>query len=541
MRPPLAVRLENSRTSRHIETELIGDLTFASQVPGGFSTCRLTLARPLTPQPADMGLYTKVTVYDTRDGRPVWDGWMTDPGRGKEPNGALWDVVAEGPAAHADDAPQPMVYIDTRIEPWARADDVTRGATLETRGGIGETPAVLMQFPQGLGVVLNSRVTDRYPHLIGSGQNIGRLRLDFTSGATDANWTAQWVARTAALVGVTAAGLTMTTGNQTLLARRGTEISDARQIADFRLLRSPGGTVTIGSDIVWINVTNLTVMPTLYTSAGAEIVTGYGNDYLTPDQIVNDLLGRVFRLYDPTTISTASAVHIDQLAYESGVTGGGVLRDLMAADPAMYWAAWERTASGKYAFEWKPWPTTPTLRADVSGGFTNPGSGESLINTAYVRWTSAAKGVRWTVYTQNNPTLTAAGRTRSVVVDLGSEAGTQTMADNAGAAALRNGLWPTNNGTLTVTKPIADIATGQLIQPWQLPRLAGRLIKVADVDAPADALNTSDRDGFTTFRLAGASYSARANAATCVLDQYDNTVSAALQRQAVALARLRRP
>lgn len=544
----VGVQVTSPSGGRRVDADLVGGVRYAAAAPRGFTTCSFTLSRPLRLLPADAEPFVDVTVTDRVTAEVLWNGWIEVPGRGNDRGIELYDVVAVGGAAHAFDNEQPLIYVDGRWSEWERVDDFGAGAAaqLDSTGGASEAPGLRMFFPRGTVLAANGRLTVRYPHLVPAGQRVGRLAAVWVAG-TAPTYQQQFVVRTAALAGVNAAAQTWSLSTQTLVARLGTEIpaSSNYQFGDYRAIIPGGGTVS--NDVNYSLTSLLRIIASRYTQAGAELVTAadYPINTVLPHQVVADLLGRpgLLPLYDGAgaSIAAASTVAIEQLAYESGVQPGQVLADLMDIDPAFYWAVWERGPTGRYRFEWATWPTTPTVYADARVTFSAPSSTADLIDTVRVLWKDQRGAKRWSTYTRPNALLTAARRSRSRTVDLGSEAGSQGQADAAGAAALDAGQAPRNNGRCVIRTPVLDILTGRSVAPRELPRLAGRLMRLPGVEGRQDALNPSDRDGVSVFRMAEVEYDDGAGEATVTLDSYEGSVVAALGRLSKQTTRVRRP
>lgn len=544
---PVTVRLSGPRVERHVDEELVGGVKFSAAVPRGFLECSFTLRRPVRILPGDTDAYVNVTIYDRRTGETLWDGWLEVPGRRRDGVIEIAEVRAVGPAAHATDNQRPLIYVDGRYSEWERATDTAVGtvampaAQVSTTGGAGDTPGLRSLYPRGLVVPANGYVTMRYPHLVTAQQQVGRVDHTHISG-TQPVWQNQ--IRTFPSLGtpVTATGQTWSTASQSQSATRGGTIGLTDTYVDLRTINATGGTVA--NDVTWTLSTLLRVQAARYAASGAALnaSSDYATSYLLPHQVIADLLGRpgLLPLYDGTfaRVSAASTVQLQQLAYEKGIDPAGVLADLMEADPAFYWAAWERSrTTGKYRFEWASWPTTPTIYGDGRDGFDAPSSAADLYDVAWVNWQDELQRNRWNRYTSSAPLLAAAGRSRSRVVDLGSQAGSPTQAAAAGASALAAGRWPINNGTWKVRRPVLDLTTGRSVYPWQLPKLAGRLVRLADVEARPDVLNASSRDGQSTFRIAQVEYDDVAREAICVLDTYAGDVAAAIARLSRQVAR----
>jgi hypothetical protein len=526
---------------KHLTREIVDDVVYSATGVGGFEACTFTLPRPLTEYRRDVDPYVAITVADPATGEVLWDGWLTNPGKGSERGADLWDVTAVGPRAHANDLPQPVIYVDTRLDQWERVEDFSASgipnATVDYTGGTGETPGLRVGFARGLQAPPGASVSVRYPHIAASGQGIGRAQVVHFEGLTTGNANLDLVMRLANLSGVIAETQTWNVSPQSLDGA-----GASYRYVDWRARLTVGGTV--GTDVTYAQASSMLVKGTRVDASGHPLTatSDYSGDYVTCQQVIADLLGRMLPLYDGVgaVVDPSAAAHIQQLAYENGADAAQILTDLMAQAPSHRWAAWERNETGRYRFEWVPWDTTPTIYAPAAK-LTSPGSAADLYDTVKVRWVNAQKKVSWATYTQEHPLLAAAGRHRTKLVDLGSETGSADAAASVAAATLADGLWPTNNGTVTITAPVVDMVLGRTVHPRELPRYAGRLIRLRDVEGWTSTLNPSDRDGAAVYRMAQVSYSARDRAATVTLDAYEDTIEAALVRLGRLQSRLRRP
>jgi hypothetical protein len=140
-----------------------------------------------------------------------------------------------------------------------------------------------------------------------------------------------------------------------------------------------------------------------------------------------------------------------------------------------------------------------------------------------VRWTAANGRARSTRVTQAQTDLDNAGLTREALVDLGDNAGSSANATQAGTKFLADHNSPPNAGTLTISKPVLDLVSGRTVMPWEL--VPGTLIRVRGVLPRVDALNATDRDAVTVFRVLSVEYSASTNTARLELDSYPRSLA----------------
>lgn len=536
---PLDVVLSDAQgRERHVGAEVLGDLTFRSTVPGGFASCSFTLPRPLRLSSWEVQPFVKVRVVDRRNGLVVWQGRLEQPGRSAGGgDGEVRQITAAGTAAHARDLTLPVVYVDRRINVWERVEaQIQPGVTTFEQNFSVTTPTpahLLLGFSRGAVLTASSRVVCRYPHLLNTAQAIGHYACSLIDGKTDATYRHELVGRRVNLGAAGAAVLDATTFSTVQQDRAVVqEGSGTYDQPEFRINFTGTSGTAVADDTSWTRFGVPVIVPTRKNAAGVELGPGsgvYALSTVTTQQIVQDVLGRFLPLFDGAGASVAaSAFAVESLAYEDSTTAERVLADMMLLEPAYRWAAWEDTSAGKARFVWDVWPSAVAHDLDVAGlGFSSPGAVADLYNEVRVRYVDRNGRITGVTRTVNSPLLTAAGVTRRGFLDLGSEAGASSaQAVRAGDAFLEAHRYPTNNGTVTLRRAVADATTGRLLQPWEVR--PGVLIRLRGVQPSIDALNASDRDGATVFRVAETAYSARDNAVTLALDSYGSSVARAL-------------
>lgn len=530
---PLSVTLQTPRGVRRVTKEL-RDLRFRESVPGGFASAVAPLDRPLTLQPDEIAYYGQLTVVDSRNGDIVWDGRLEDPARSVGADGQVWELAALGPSAHVHDRTVPLIYVDGDLGSLTRAANSNPGG----RDSVADdpdsgNPAIMLQFPTGMSITTNDRVTVRYLRINSAGQKLARIAVTVDAGRSDTAMQRQIIAST----GPGGAADTVASVNfSTLPATAGgvvvTNFADGRDTVDLRINRS-GAALVVPDDTFWASLRSLTIRAMLKDAEGNDITTGYSANSVLAHEVVADLLGRLLTEFDGGTATVATTTHaITRLAYPDGVTAGKVFDDLMLFEPDFYWAAWERRlTSGKHRFEWTQWPTEVRYEATAEDGYDSVGSADGLYDAVRVRWRDSNGEIRTTRVTQTVPELTVAGITREAFIDLGDEVGSGANATRAGQQFLIQHLSAPNAGRLTVARPIMDHILGRPVMPWEIH--AGHLIRVRGVLPRVDALNATVRDGATVFRIRAKEFTAARAAATVELDSSPLTV-------AHALAQLRR-
>ncbi|MDG4792020.1 hypothetical protein O7626_40100 [Micromonospora sp. WMMD1102] len=530
---PLAVRLSTARGEAHI-TRRLRDLSWRITAPGGFASITMSLHEPIAGQPDWLAYYGRAYIYDQRTGAVLCEGRLEDPGRSAGPDGQVWDLVAVGPAAHARDRHVPLIYVDRSLERWIPRDGGSAHPKADRRADVdaSDNPVLRFQPPTGTSWAQNRTGTMGYPHLRYAGLKLGAFNASGTCGANTTNWRWQQVTRTPAGVGTVARDVAFTAPS----------ISTSQRVAslsfpagddwvEMRVLQQNASAQT-PSDAIWCTFGDLYVMQVLVNESGTELYEpafDYPDGYLTADQVIRDLLGRLLPQYDgPRATIAATSYQIRELAYPDGVDAATVLDDLMRLEPAYLWEALESNAAGKHRFNWRQWPTEVRYEADVGdAGYDAPGSADGLYNEVTVRWRDATGQTRTTRVTQSVPELTAAGLTRSPKpLDLGDEVGSSTEATQAGQQFLAEHRAPPNGGRLRLSRPVLDLMAGTRVAPWEVR--PGYLIRVRGVLPRPDALNATTRDGVTVFKIASTEFRASDATATLELDTFAPSTARAL-------------
>jgi hypothetical protein len=522
---PIGIRLVNSATDVRIE-EQVRDLTFRSSIPGGFASATISLDRPLSLAPPELELFTSVYVYDTRNAETLWEGTLEDPGRGSSTSGEIWELSAIGPAGHAKDAFAPYIFIDRSMDRWQRSGYSTVTAATDNVETTVFTPALQVSAEDGTPIPTTWRGDWIYRSLFYTGQRIGRLGFAHTDGKNDANFRVGIVGRTGA--GAETYNVTQAWSIAGTIASVNVGSGTWPTAADVVSIRTQRDTSsTTGDSSTWSWVYNLAIRAQLLNADGTTNTNpaSYAVDWFEPVLAVADLLGRFLPRYDGANADLqGSGAIIDQLAYPDGASPAEILDDLMVYEPAYYWAAWETNPlTGKYRFEFVPWPTTVRYEATTFDGFNSPGSAADLYNKVVVRYLDPDGEIR--AFTQ---TQTVAGLTwdRTFYIDLSDETGSDTNAATVAANFLEEHRYPPNAGTLTVARPILDNDTGRMVYPWEIK--PGGLIRVSGVVPRVDSLNPSARDGVTVFKVVSVDFSTSTGSATLELDSYSRTVARAL-------------
>lgn len=522
---PLAVRIGDRHVTRQVQS-----LSFRREAVGGVRSISFALARSLTDLDGIDPL-AKVYVYDGRSAITIAEGRLADTGRGAGPDGQRWDCVAFGPVQHASDITRPLVYIDTDrthlrtyvlTSPMARAEDGPSPAD--------NYPGVLLSFGDGASVATNSHCAVVYEAIQNAGMKLARINYSWDAGMTDGTWRIRTRTYEGASTEVVRDDGADVAGGGTVPRVVVTDWPNGRDAFSF-ILEWTGVPATVGGDQKWAHIRDYVVLSLLVDKTGAEITTGYTGDAVIASQVVADLLGRCLPEFNGAnaTIATTS-VGIGQLAYVDGVTPAQVLEDMMALEPAYRWYTTpsEPGSNGKYNFRWELWPTTVRYEATLDDGGSFPLSAQALYNQVSVRWRDPNGLSRSTLRTMACPLLDDKGLIRRAQIDLGAELGLETQAQAAGDAFLADHNVPQNSGTLNVARPIRDVLSRRMVEPWEIE--PGELVRIRGVEAYPDAFNADTNDGQGVFRIHAVDYTTEGNVATLALDSDPRETEDALVR-----------
>lgn len=510
---PLTVRVGD-----HHITQQVQALSFRKEAIGGVRSISFNLARPLADL-AGLDPLAMVYVYDSRSAEPVAQGRLSDTGRSASGGGQAWGCVAFGPIQHASDFSAPKIYIDRSVsDGWSVVDivhpEATIGAGTRPDGGTNPTQGVLSNWPSGIGVNTNSRVVYLYDRVWQSGDRLAWFEGNVICGINSVGgWAVEVNVGNDGSLSATASGPWMSTAAQDVSASL---LGSSYNTLALRSIWYGGAATTTGDD-TWAHFYDVAIETLRHERDGTAISAGYVGTTVTW-AIVDDLLGGG-RLPDfdgaNATVAASSGV-VDRLAYPDGVNCEQVLADLMEIDPAYRWYTYPDTTGEGYGFTWGLWPTTVRYEATLDDGADFPLSTRDVWNSVVVRYTDPLGRTRHVWRTLACQILDDAGLTRTTTIDLGSEAGTNDQAIAAGDAFLEAHNVPKNGGTLNVARPIRDVITGAMVQPWEIE--AGELVRVLGVEAYPDAFNADTNDGQGVFRIHALDYNSDGNVAVLALD-----------------------
>lgn len=526
MSTPFTVLMLNGNRWSDITAQSRG-LRFRETCPGGFHSASLSLSKRIANLVAD-DPFNRIFIVDSRNKSTVWEGRIEDLGRAVDADGQWREYTIIGSGGWAQSIKRPYVLLDRALESWEPVSimpyvKVELGADTDTGND-----ALLYSIPQGTNTVINDRAHFRYRALEQAGHLFGGIAYTHDSGVISTAREVQFRYPSGTLIA--------TDTQSTTPATRGWEVTTDFAVGavtnlphiQFRVVTA--STPTTNPD-VWSSVYNVVMKSLRKDATGANITTGadYVANNIQAEDVVNDLLGRWFSgVYDGANaaVSTAATHNIDQWAYLDGIGGADLLSDLMALEPGFFWEARDSgLTGGACSFAWSPWPTARTYHAEALN-IEAPMTYADVFNEVNVRYRNDGGFTRFVTDTQ---TVTGMGFTRSDVVDLADELGSDANATRVADQFLLEHASPSNQGRLTVDRPIFNSASGRYEMPWEIR--TGKLIEVGGITPSKDALNTTDRNAITVFRIVGKDVD-EYGVATLELDTYPRTVSQALRRMA---------
>lgn len=524
---PLAVRIKNARYDGLVTGYLHGGVKFTKTDPGGFRSASFVVDQRLGFRSDMIQPYSRVYIFNKRNGDTVWEGDVTHPGRSITTNGPLLDVNVEGGVERLNDWSGPRIYVDRDMTAWPKNTGPSIVSTNvdvgEDRGGSG-LDALTLAFPMDTHVELNHRVEAIYTRLVESGQGVGRIDYSWDTGNTHASWlTRTLVSAPSTVVRSNAANVAGgSSGAVTVDDVAGGVIPAGAQYAFLQFIWTGGssGTGTSGNDIVWSSIKGLVIVARMQMKDGTWRSTGYNNG-VTAVKVWEDMLGSFLAsTFDGPNaqLDAGGGYDILQFAFPDGITAMGIADELMKYEPkCTYLVGPSNPTTGKYSLTWLQRSTVPRYEfivgTDEHSGGVQPAD---QYNEVVSRWKTPIGNIRFTTSTQSIPEMNAAGRTRRFFQDLGEVTGDSTNATAANASVLEEHRYPSNGGRVRVQREVVDLYTGRRVQPYEIE--PGYLCRVVGVDPSPDALNATESNGASVCRIVATDYNADDHAADIDLD-----------------------
>lgn len=487
MRGPLSVRIGDGTTDRHVTRDASG-LRFTKTAPGGHAFASVALNLPRSTF-TDLGPADRAWIYDSRTGRTVFEGFVDKPGATDGPAGQSFDLSILGSSILASDESRALIYVNKQLDGWMRSGSSANSASVG-QFAVGVVPGLLMQFNPGQPIDTLSRAKMADPTLASAGMGLGGISLFTYGGKSDTAYRPEFFTDAVGVTVGNAGGLN-TTGESNVLWV-GTDFP-ATSNEYVLQLRRVGGATNVADDLTYAYFSQISVIGQRMDRLGVLLTGSAGLGSTTQvlaHQVVEDLLGRLLTMCDKVTSQvSAGSYPIDQLAYSDGATARRVLDDLTLYEPDLLWEILADTGAG-FQFNYRPWPTTPRYEIGTRDGFSAPGSDVDLCNRIAVYWTDVQGSKQTIVVTAPEPIPALGSRIRDAdPVTLSSGRGSESNAVRLGLAVLAEKASPPKSGRATVTRPIHDRLTGNLVLPHEiepgylaLVRETGDVLRVTQVE-----------------------------------------------------------
>ena len=528
---PLAVRVSNARVDQMITGYIHGDLHFTKTDPGGFRAASFVVSQKLGFRTDMIQPYSRIYIYNQRNGDTVFEGDVSHPGRSISDDGALLEVQVEGGVERLNDWSGQRIFIDRDMTAWTLSNQSTRGglfATGDDLGGSG-TDALTLSFPNSFHVEQNYRSEVIYNRIREAGQELGRINFSGDFGLTNASWLARLITSSPSVVSRAVAANTGGFGGSGAVVGGGIPTGADVAFLQFIWTSTPSSTGT--ADTVWVSLFDPTVVVRLHLKDGSFRTTGYV-DWLTADMVWEDMLGDILSdTFDGSnaSIDLGTGYNITQLAYPDGVTAMQVADALMGFETACtYMVGPSNPINDKYSLTWMSRSDVPRYEFSTWSDL-HDGGAQSVdqYNEAVARWKAPTGEIRSTVTTQSVPEMTAAGRTRRYYQDLTETVSSAANATQANATVLNDHRFPLNGGQVTVSRPVVDLWTGRTVQPFEIQ--PGYIARIVGVNPSRDALNNSPRNGSSLCRIVSTDYSAGSHSVSIALDSVPYSMARAIK------------
>jgi hypothetical protein len=523
---PMAVRVKNARFDGMVTGFLHKEPTCKFGDPGGMISGKIILDQWLGYRSDIIMPYSRIYFYNKLNGDVIFEGDTSHPGRSASEDGSLIEVNIEGGVARMSDWSGPRIWADSDMTPWTKsslsvvATNVQAG---DDRGG-SSADALTLAFPSDQHVELNSRCEAGYLRIREAGQEIGRFNYRWDGGHTSGS--PGWLVRSIVTPPSTLVrNQVLNVGGSGISgAVTGISYPDGANVLYLQLIWTSGSSSTgsAGADIVWASIMDLQIVARLKTKSGAFIAGANYNDYIRADQVWEDMLGTELlnASFDGPNaqIDLGTGFQIQQLAYPDGVTPQQVADELMKFEQGCtYLVGASNVINDKYSIKWMSRSELPRYEFMTWVDAYDGGAQEvDQFDTAVARWRSPNGLIKQTVTTQSIPEMTAVGRSRRIYQDLSETTSSANNAAQANTVLLNDHRFPSNGGSLTVSRVVVDLYTGRRVQPWEIQ--PGYIARVSGVNPNRDALNSSPRNGSTLCRIVTNEYDGGAHAAKLNLD-----------------------
>jgi hypothetical protein len=317
------------------------------------------------------------------------------------PDGQQFDISAMGGMALASDETRALIYLTRDLDAFEKASDNMVGGNVDVSEYVNDPTVKRVRTHVELGTVAGTGAYCSAGNYIfdRAAMNLGGVRVSpLISGATDANWTTDFVTTT----GIVASGTQSTVGGTLDIFVTATNFPTGTRRFAFRLRRS-GLSTSVGGDTTWSDWVDFSAIGQRMDRNGT-LLTGSGglisNTQVLASQVVEDLLGRLLTFCDPGTAQVdATTFGITQLAWPDGVKAADVLTKLAVFESGYLWEILESSTTASTGSTTAPGPPPRAMKSASKTAGDRPGSDVDLCNRILVTWTDATGATQVTPVT----------------------------------------------------------------------------------------------------------------------------------------------
>lgn len=467
------------------------ELTWTNTAPGGsYSAESVVTERPLLDALAPDA---RVVISDPHDATVLWDGRLRDPS-GKDDNGRrTGEISLQGSVMDLYDRKWVLPYVVNGPEGWVSEDsdfEVLAGTRMvigeatqvsETDGNNVDGPALRLQMRQNSTWAQFRKARGRCTAFDGADLTVAGVRFDVT-GAFGVGTAPDW--RVRAVVGQPGfhyepidipapSELGWAPGNAAFAGDP--DFPHGQTLLRVELSCEVAGSGPVNSDNFRVDLSGLFAIGNRVKVDGTAASPDWVHQARVTD-IVADILGRS-GIIDPDRVTLVDGGYrIDNLNYQSPVSAGDVLMEMLAFETGFQWML-HPSHTTLHGFSYQAWPTSARyVISQADGVYKETIAEHEIYNRVPVRFRD--RYGRWAVINDEiadpdiypaTRRLTEQGRIRDMPETLELlAAGSWTNARTVSRSLLRDVAQPRISATFGTARPVLDLSTGVYVHPWQV-------------------------------------------------------------------------
>lgn len=422
-----------------------------------------------------------VVISDT-DGTVLWTGQVAGDGLQAGADGIGMDVTCVGEVERLNAAPWRLPYLVSDLGEWERSTIkyFSHPNVQLSTGARPEDPpweSLLFRVPKGGNIYPNQEGRMAYLGHLGTDMHVGAIRFWADAGTSSPDWRYRleigdqfwgnvpinkaW--DSAAVLEERRAGLHWTAPLQPITPAYGS--LDNYVVISVRYIGTTG--LTNEYESIWFAASNIRVAGQLVDVRGENVPTSSDGPF--PQEVVRDLVGRcLVGIVDPDLVSTAYlAERLDTLDYRDGATPAQVLTDLEEIHTGHMWRVGPRDrVTGLSSLTFTAWQSEPRYVIPADSEIDLSGVDRPLANEVDVTWRDwkgRPRSSRHRASPTYYPDISPLQQVRREVVDIGEGTTATATVERIGLAALDEVARRRLAGKATVTSPVHDLWTGQVV------------------------------------------------------------------------------